>query len=611
MTRTLRLKRPVIAVAGLLAVVAGCSDVNWKLGKSPPPEPPPRVAPPPDAALAGTVGTVSYLGSVEDQPVRGFGVVIGLGDAGSRDCPTTVREHLLETMSKEAENWRSPDQRRRFSAAELIESPSTAVVEVFGLVPPALRAQGRFDILVQAIPGTATRSLAGGLLLPCELHLAGRTASYEEVLGGVVVARAGGPVFVSHLPLEDERAAPIDERRGFVLSGGMTINERTSRLLLREPSYPLARRLERRINERFGHRPPTAAAMSAGYLTLHTPPEYAARPLEFLQLVVRLYLDDQPAFVERKLRELTQLVVAPGADYDGLTLAWEGIGRTAVAQLQPLYSHARAPVRLCAARAGLRLGDPSALAVVAEVAAGTDPALALAAVRELGRCKFPQAAAHLLPLLDSPHRGLRIAAYEGLLAHRHPTVETRVFPAALDPMQVNLVLDVVDAQGEPLIYVRRTRVPRIAVFGRGVAVNRPLFFPDLADIVTLNAVGENEDVTIFTKRGTDVSPPLLVPPRASDLIAALADLPKKDDAGRMRGVGLTYSQVLLVLSRLSEDGTLAARFEVERRSLSELLGTERARERPEADEISPADELPGPGAGADRPAGGAPGPSLP
>ena len=575
----------------LLAVaLVGCDGGRRNL----PPEPAPRPASPADPILADTIGEVTYLANADARLVRGFGIVCGLGDNGSSGCPTVIREYLIETMTKESETWSSLEQRKRFAPGNLIDSSSTAVVEVLGIVPAGSPAGTRFDLEVRAIPGTATRSLTGGLLLPCELLLPEPTGNDAALVGGTAVAHAGGPVFVSPFAPSGGREARDAQLRGLVLGGGYSTDDRSTRLLLREPSYPVAVRLENRIKERFGSEPEAAEAMSRGYLELYTPREYAQDPETFLQLVTHLYLEDHPTFTTAKLRELSRLATLPNAEYGHLSLAWEGIGPTAIPQIQPLYSHTDARVRYAAARAGLRLDDVNALPVLAAVAASADSSVALPAIYELGQCRYPQASLQLAPLLDSPVREVRIAAYQALLKHRHPGIRSRPLPAVLDEAQLNFVLDVVESKGEPMIYVRTSRVPRIAVFGPRASVSLPVFYAADDDSVTLNATEDAGDITLFAKRGGHVSEALLVPTRVADLVAALGDLPVKDEADRLRGIGLPYSQVVQVLATLCANGTITAHMEIERMGIVGTLDEQRMPDRPEVDERPRAEQAPAP-----------------
>ncbi len=566
-----------------LAGVAGCEGLGGH--KRPPPEPAPVVAPPVDPLLTGTIGAISYLGNIGGQPVRGFGIVVGLGEDGSSDCPTFVREHLIQTMARERDTWANLEERRRFSPAELIDSPSTAAVEVIGLVPPGATAGTRFDILVRAIPGTATRSLTNGLLLPCEMRLYSAAGSDEEQLARQVVARACGPVFVNPFTPADTRRGALPLPEGFVLSGGQSAQTRSLRLLLREPSYALARRVENRINERFGQRPPIADARSRGYVVVEMPPAYARRRADFITLLPHLYLDNQPAFVEAKLGELARRIVQSEADGEHISLAWEGIGRSALPQIQPLYAHAQERVRFYAARAGLRLNDVTALPVLADIAHSANHALALPAIRELGLSTYPQAALRLMPLLDRAERVIRVAAYEALRTSPQPIIQTATFPHVLDRHQVNVVLELIDSQGPPLIYARCTATPRIALFGTQIPVDVPLFYADEQELVTMNAHTADDDIALLTRRQGKLWEPLVVPPRVAALIAALADRPIPDESGRPRGLGLTYSQVMRILAALCADGTIPAPLEVEAFSAEDVLGPPPRPERPEADEL--------------------------
>lgn len=584
------------------AALLGACCLLWSFGcesskrREPPPEPAPAAAPPADPVLSGTVGAYTYLGDAVAQPVSGFGIVIGLGDRGSGDCPTTIREYLVETMMKEAETWGSLEQRKKFSPGEHIDSLATAVVQVSGLVPAGAVKGARFDLRIDAIPGTSTRSLRGGLLLPCELRVPDPSGSLDSLLAGAIVARAGGPVYIDPFRPEAKTAPAVAERTGWVLGGGQTLEARDVRLLLREPSYPLARRLEERLNERFGQRPKVAEAMSQGYLELKTPPEYAARPSDFLQLLTHVFADTRPIATEEKLRELAVRITQPGVDPLQISLVWEGFGAGVLPALQPFYAHENLQVRFAAVRAGLRLGDVTALPIMSALVGSSDEALALAAVAELTRCSMPQAATDLVPLLDHERPEMRIAAYEGLLRHRHPAVESLALPSLLDPQQINLILDVVESNGEPLIFIRRSRLPRIAVFNPRARLFLPLFYSDARDSVMLNASGDAADITVLMKRAGRLTEPLLVPPRVVDLIRALADVPLPDATGRLRGIGLCYSEVVEILAALSEDKTIPATLEVEAAERPDLE-PRRTPSRPETDEAESDDALILPGEG--------------
>jgi len=96
-------KRALAAGASLLLLLSGCENFSIRPPSTPPPEPkPPPMAPLTlDPVLAGSIGAATFLSEVDPVEVRGFGLVIGLGKNGSADCPTFVREHLINEMAKE------------------------------------------------------------------------------------------------------------------------------------------------------------------------------------------------------------------------------------------------------------------------------------------------------------------------------------------------------------------------------------------------------------------------------------------------------------------------------------------------------------------------------
>lgn len=537
-----------------LVLLAGCEGFGSR-ALPPEPAPAPKTAVGEDALRTGMIGAETVVASVDAQPLRGFGLVVGLNGRGSRDCPSVIRDYLVDLLSKELGPSGQGARKQRPSASEMIDSLDTAVVEVTGRVPIGARQGARFDLEVRALPGTSTESLEGGMLLPTAMRFFDRAASGQGLVAGMILADGAGPVFVN--PLPDAVDPTPDPRHGYVLGGGRSREERPIRLMLLRPNYQLAQTIQRRVNEAFGHRPAAAQAISAGYLELHTPPALARDPSRFRELVAHLYLDNQPALTAKRLADLNAAALA-GADLERVTAAWEGLGRTIVADLQPLYTHQNAALRFAAARTGLRLGDLGALPVLAALAAPGGAELRSPAIRALGDCNSPQVGAHLAPLLNDADEGIRIAAYEALLQRGHPSIQSVTFRHILDQDQINFILDVVDSTGAPLIYVRRTRLPRIAVFGSRAPVTPPVFYVPADESVTIHTVDGADDLRVFAKRRGRMSEQIVLPPRVVDLITSLADLPVRDDANRLRGLGLHYSGVVRILAALNADQAISA-----------------------------------------------------
>lgn len=590
----------LVALACTVVVLGGCEA--FQRDRLPPEPPPPTAGRLPDAVLAGSVGSVAFYSNADPLILRGFGIVVGLDGTGSSDCPSVVRDYLADFLSKQigpqAGNT-SPNQ----SPGQLIDSLDTAVVEVMCELPAGALVNTRFDLQVQAVPGTATRSLAGGLLLPTELKVFDRAASGQGIVTGRTMAEAGGPLIVN--PFANEVGAG-DLRSATVLGGGRCIETRDARLVLVQPNYQTAKIVERRLNERFGQDPDIATAVSRGFLTVKTPRDYADDPAHFRQVAAYIYLANDPTFVDAKRRELRELAAAHDADLDAIGLAWEALGRRALPDVQSLYTHPDAGVRFEAARTGARLGDPQALTVLADIALDRRDPARLLAIRELARGNSSAVAARLVELLSDPDREMRIGAYETLLQQRHPAVRSMVFGHILDSQQINCVLDIVDCPGPPLIYVRRTRLPRIAVFGSQTPVLNPVFYSGDEGRVTLVSDDGADVVRVFAKRGGHLSEEIEAAPRAVEVITALAALPQRDALGHLRGIGVPYSELVRVVSALCENGTIPAPLYVEQTSLTELFGPDDLPGRPETDADVDEDTSPSPSdtsaAPADAPA---------
>lgn len=565
----------------LLAGLAGCESDSRR---EPPPEPPPAplATPDLDPIVEGTVGLQTTLTNIDLQPMRGFGVVIGLDGRGSRECPAVIRDYLLEYLGKEFGPHADPERRLKVSATELLDSLDSAVVEVTGMMPAGAPAGTRFDVAVSALAGTSTESLEGGLLLPTQMRYFDRTAGGEGLVAGATLAMARGPIFTNPFA-GTTGTTDADRLGGTILGGGSATEERVVRLMLLQPNYQLAKAIERRINERFGHPGRAADAMSAGYVELHTPREYAHDPARFRQLVAHLFIDNRPAAAEAKRRELVRLAITRAADLERVAAAWEALGRVVLDDLRPLYTHADPIVVFFAARTGVRLGDVTALPALASAAESPAHPHRLLAIEALGESSSPQVAPRLAPLLSDPDQQVRIATYEALVRGGHPAIRHSVFRHVLDRKQLNFILDEVDSNAPPMIYVRRTRLPRIAVFGARPAVHPPVFYSHPDDSLTIHTVADSTEVRLYAKYAGRMSEQIIVAPRIADLIRALGQLPLRDEANQLVGLGLPYSRAIEIVGALCDNGTVAATLSLEETSLTRLLGPAEVPGRPEGD----------------------------
>jgi hypothetical protein len=128
-----------------------------------------------------------------------------------------------------------------------------------------------------------------------------------------------------------------------------------------------------------------------------------------------------------------------------------------------------------------------------------------------------------------------------------------------------VILDVVDSSGPHLIYARRTKEPRLALFGRNMQCQTPLFYVHRDGLITLNAEPGASSISLVrrTPYRRLVSEPISVSRSVAELIRRLSCDPVRDADGQIEGVGLSYSQVVQTIQGLCEQGAINADFRIE------------------------------------------------
>lgn len=575
--------------AGLLLAAclwaAGCvqnPDGSWELRSWQDDDPQPIVGTDPEtdpsrpdlqrplvsAAISDTVGSVLHdIRGQQKMRVRGYGVVVGLGDRGSRECPTRVKDYLLKEIRRRRHRMGVLSETLGgVTAEQFLASLDTAPVVVYGEIPAGVKQNTRFDVMVEAIPGTQTTDLEGGTLYTCELKVFIRRGGDRTILEGRSLALAAGPIFVN--PFADKPdGAERTQRRGYVLGGGISSEDRRLSLVLLSPSYRVAVQVRDRVNGRFGGFPPTADATSPSLIELTVPDAWAGREAQFVALINHLYLRAERDYLARRRQELAEEMGRAGAPHRSLSLALEGMGRPSLPVARRFYAHRNRSVSFYAARAGLRLHDAPALEVIAQHAADPQSPYREQAVRELGRTRvFGSAVSTLRNLLDADDQRIRLAAYESLREYGDPAIHN------LRVGRENFELEIVDAAGAYLIYAYRSQHPRLVLFGRDLEARPPMLYPagDLEDRnVLLSADGGDRHIRLIRKNPYthQTSDPMEVGLRVDDLILKLGNDPVIGENGEVNGLGLSYSQTVRVVSHLCRSGGIPAEFVLQTPSL--------------------------------------------
>ncbi len=487
--------------------------------------------------LGTTIGSLVEVVGAGPIEVEGYGLVGGLNGTGSVECPVEIRRYLRKYILQNVVGSIDPD--------EMIDSHDTAVVQLEGFIPQAISGVERFDVRVLALPNTQTRSLEGGWLYTSDLKERGGFDIRLEVLG-----EASGPVFINKLG--DSKLNP---RVGYVLGGGKVSGDSSITLVIRRPSYQVSSRIALRLTERFGEG--VADAMSQGRLKLTVPGRYERQRRRFVDIVLSTYLAEEPGIVsERVLRLVKELAV--GTNKYESEAGLEAIGKASLPKLSVLLNSSNEEVRFRAARCIQNIGGEEGIEVLEEMAFDDDFKFRVAAIETIGAAgREDRSTSISRRLLREKDIDVRVAAYKNLIKLDDITV-------ARDIVGGTFFVDEVYRSNRRTIYVSRRKVPRVVLFGAPMYCEGDIFVELGGGDIVINAPKGQEYVTVMRRhpRRPDIGPiKLRSTYRVGDIISRLCEDPEKEDDDDIVGLGVHYSDLILVLKRLVDSGAVDAEFE--------------------------------------------------
>jgi hypothetical protein len=163
-------------------------------------------------------------------------------------------------------------------------------------------------------------------------------------------------------------------------------------------------------------------------------------------------------------------------------------------------------------------------------------------------------------MLSGTSELVRVAAYEALLDRGPNDAVIRSAPSK------DFVVDVVQTDRDYAIYATLTGQPKIVLFGRNIPVRLPMFYCASDELVTVHAPEGKDRLSVYRKipRSGKMSDTFQVEPQALDLIRTLGATPELTPEGEVRGLGLTYCQVVGVVQALCKGGHIPASFVLQR-----------------------------------------------
>ncbi|WP_432797390.1 flagellar basal body P-ring protein FlgI [Poriferisphaera sp. WC338] len=571
----------LVAASVLSLAFTGCS-AKKKPGRAPGAAPPPLFTGP--GYLHNTVGSLAQIDGYTPMLVSNHSLIVDLPETGSRQVPLELRQVLINELRKQGVGSASKGM-RWLSPERMLNDKGSAVVAVQGFIPPGAIPGTKFDLLVSALPGTDTTSLAGGRLWRTKLAVLG-----TELAGRYIheEADAIGPVYMNPLYHNEEgsKAKRTFQRQAIVIGGGTVTRKRELRLVLNQPSSMRARLISNRINEKFGEitdRADLAKPANQSRIDINVPKRWMYQTEELMRLIMSTYLEVSPGFEERKAAQLVKVLEKNPSEEKRVSYAWRALGKMSLPVLKLIYDSPKPHVQRAALAAGAWLGDETTTQYLANYAKSEDMATRkFAAEQMMFLAKSIRGEAIMSQLLDDVVLEVRVAAYESLAVNNHQLLERYVVKDKMGG--VKFIVDRIEGVTRPMIYVtHRTGVPRIVLFNSQLRLddvgfgalwnNRLMVRSDGQGVATVYYMPTKRERVLALSEGEKTpkseGQQFTIDSTVASLIYVLSHRTNMDDPNP--GLNLTYSQVVDTLYVLSKSGYIDAPIELELSPLQKLI----------------------------------------
>jgi len=406
------------------------------------------------------VGDYANIDNNHFLEIRGVGLVQNLPGTGADDVNSLERQMLYDEMVKRGVR----------DVRGTLADPSTAVVQIYGILPPGIQKDDTFDVEVMVPDQSEVKSLRGGWLMREPLREMMGVGGY--IREGSPLAFVEGPIMVD--PLATEKTNPAGLKKGVVLGGAKAKESRNLALTMKTGSESafLTDRLAKEINHRFytaaGQKKGVATAKTDVVIVLEVHPSYRYDVPRYIKVVQSIACyENQPQQLERIERLKAELMNPAKAQKAAFQL--EAIGKPGIEALRGALRSQNPEVRFHAGTSLAYLGDGSAAKILADIARD-EPAFRVYALNALSVLKNDiEAETCLQELLHVSSAETRYGAFRALYL-RNPYDRT----IRGENLGNQFSYHGIASQGPPLVHLSNSKRPEIVLFGLDVRLEGPL-----------------------------------------------------------------------------------------------------------------------------------------
>ncbi|WP_029630173.1 flagellar basal body P-ring protein FlgI [Zavarzinella formosa] len=463
---------------------------------------------PPEKDAIRTIRDIAVYDNTNELTVSGFGIVTGLAGTGGPTPPGDARQAVEDRLKKIKD----------LNVNELMNSPSTAIVVVTGVVKPGSRRDELVDLEITLPPGSKVKSLRGGVLQETPLMTFATQAEVRgflkdnslntvsegnRLIRGHEVVVARGLLQASLKPTKDgdEESSTIDAMKtAYVWKGGKLREGRPMFLILNtdEQRFRVAEQVATRLNDVFqggeSASSKVAIAKHKDLVAVNVPPRYRLNHPHFMRVVLAVPLDP-PADLTAYLKKLEDMIQKPETAAGG-AIKLEALGAPALPVLRAAMKSEYPFVQFCAAEALAYLGQTQAAETLGRLAA-EHPAFQAYALTALAALDDALAMSKLEELLASKEPSLRYGAFRAMREIDHDAASIKG-----QWQNRSFVLHSEVGVGQPMVHMLREGRSEFVLFGETPKLVPPFSFtagPNFT--VTAKPGDEVATISYFSAKG--------------------------------------------------------------------------------------------------------------